>query len=102
MASKDTSEYKLLGFKEWLEIWEKNEPLSAISGDRRVAVLNWMLSRGTDPYAGARRESVAPNCWSAKIPGTVHNGQVVVCTYFIYEATGTVRCDMLVTLGLPF
>lgn len=101
MASSDSSGYTLQGFKEWMEIWEKNEPISAVSTDRRIAVLAWMVSRGADPYAGARREDVAPNCWLAKIPGTFHGGQMVVCTYFIYEETRTVRCDMLTTLALP-
>lgn len=84
-----------------MEIWEKNEPISAISGDRRYAVLDWMISRGTDPYAGARREDVAENYWLAKIPQTFHDGQMVVCTFYVYEETRTVRCDMLVTLSLP-
>lgn len=101
MANSDSSGYTLQGFKEWLEIWEKNEPISAVSTDRRIAVLDWIISRGGDPYAGARRETGAPNQWLAKIPRTLHDGQMVVCVFYIYEATKTVRCDMLVTLGLP-
>ena len=101
MANSDPSGYTLQGFKEWMEIWEKNEPSSAVSADRRIAVLDWMVSRGADPYAGARRESGAPNQYLAKIPGTFHGGQVVVCTFYVYEETRTVRCDMLTTLSPP-
>lgn len=101
VANSDSSGYTLQGFQEWMEIWEKNEPSSAVSTSRRIAVLEWMVSRGADPYAGARREHGAPNQWLAKIPGTLHDGHMVVCTFYIYEATKTVRCDMLTTLGLP-
>lgn len=101
MANSDPSGYTLKGFKEWLEIWEKTEPSSAVSTDLRIAVLDWIISRGGDPYAGARRENGAPNQWLAKIPRTFHGGQWVVCTFYIYEETKTVRCDMLTTLSPP-
>lgn len=101
MASSDASPYKLEGFIEWMEIWEKNEPISAISDQRRIAVLEWIMSRFNDPYAGARRESVGDNYWFAKIPWTFHDGQVVVCAFWIYEDSRRVVCDQLGTLSWP-
>jgi hypothetical protein len=102
VTTSEATPYKLEGFIEWMEIWEKNEPISAISGQRRIAVLDWIMSRYSDPYAGARREPVAENYWSAKIPWTLHDGQMVVCCFWVYEETRRVVCDQLTTLGLPF
>ena len=101
MANSDSTGYTLQGFIEWVEIWEKNEPMSAVSTELRYAVLDWIISRGTDPYAGASRETVAPNYWFAKVPQTFHDGQMVVCAFYVYEETRTVRCDLISTLSLP-
>ncbi|MGA4989847.1 hypothetical protein [Nonomuraea bangladeshensis] len=101
MPANNASQYKLEGFLEWMEIWEKNEPISAVSDQRRIAVLDWIMSRYSDPYAGARREPVAENYWFAKIPWTLHDGQVVVCNFWIYEAERRVVCDQIGTLGWP-
>ena len=40
-----------------------------------------------------------PNYWSGTVPGTLHGtGQVVVCTYWIYEEQRLVKVDMIATL----
>jgi hypothetical protein len=101
VATSDASGWKLEGFTEWMELWEKNEPISAVSTQRRIAVIDWILSRHSDPYAGARREPPAENYWFAKIPGTLHDDQIVVCSFWIHEEGRRVVCDLLSTLSLP-
>ena len=42
------------------------------------------------------------NLWYGVVPGSNDGrGNVVVCVYFIYEATRTVLCDNCSTLSLP-
>lgn len=94
-------EWKLDGFLERLELWEKNEPVSAVDGDIRLVVAAWIMSRCTDPYKGARREEVADNYWFSPVPGTEHDGQIVCCSYWVEESTRTIRCDLFATLSLP-
>lgn len=68
---------------------------------RRV-VLEWVFTRYDDPYAGLRRMvDVGPNFWWGPVPGTIRNGAVVVCGYWIFEEDRSVRCDSFATLSLP-
>jgi len=97
----DRLEWQLIGFDEWLEIWELNEPASGALDALRFVVISWILSRGDDPYKDAQPDPAAPGLWFAEIPGSYHDGQVVVCTYWIEETTHTVRCIMLGTLSWP-
>jgi hypothetical protein len=67
----------------------------------RMAVRDWLLSRLDDPYQGVRLEPGFENFWSCVIAGTRRGWTAVVCSYFIFEATGTVRCNGLATLSWP-
>lgn len=100
MAS-GAGEWKLEGFLEWLEIWEKNEPVSAVDGDRRLIVAAWIMDRCADPYDGVRRDPHMPNLWFGGIPGTEHDGQIVCCSYWVDQSTRTISCDIISTLSLP-
>jgi hypothetical protein len=66
-----------------------------------MAVRAWLLSRLDDPYHGVRREPGFENLWSGVVPSTHRGWTVVVCSYFVFEAMGTVRCNSLATLNLP-
>ncbi|HEV2888170.1 MAG TPA: hypothetical protein VGX49_14755 [Jatrophihabitans sp.] len=68
----------------------------------RKPVLDWTFTRFDDPYAGFRRMvEVGPNYWWGQVPGTIHNGSVVVCGYWVFEESRRVRCDSFATLSLP-
>ncbi|GAA2308802.1 hypothetical protein GCM10010149_68650 [Nonomuraea roseoviolacea subsp. roseoviolacea] len=95
----DNADWKLKEFVEKLSLWEKTEPASAALGGVCLAVTRWIMNRCADPYAGARREG--ENLWFASIPGTLHGGQVVCCSYWIYETRRTVRCNQISTLNWP-
>lgn len=65
-------------------------------------VTEWIVERADDPYAGVkRRTEVATNYWFGSVPGSREGNHVVVCGYWIYEETRSVRCDNIATLGLP-
>lgn len=90
--------WALEGFLDRLNEWiEREHP----SGDLRLLVTEWVMTRYDDPYLGARREAGFPNYWLAPIPGSRHHGRVMVCTFFVYERTHSVRCDGFATLSLP-
>ncbi len=93
--------WKLEGFLERLELWEKNEPVSAVDGHRRLIVALWIMDRAADPYAGVERGEGFDNYWFGPIPGTEHDGQIVCCSYWVEESSRTVRCDLFSTLSLP-
>lgn len=59
------------------------------------------MSRGDDPYQGARREPGFPNLWYVKVPGSYQGGSVVLCSYFIVESTHEVHCKGFGTLSWP-
>lgn len=82
-------------------MWEKNEPGSAVLDHLRWAALAWIMNRHVDPYQGVRRDSEWENLWFGPIPGTIHDGQVVCCSYWIEEQTHTVRCNLFSTLSTP-
>jgi hypothetical protein len=97
----DNADWELAKFVERLDLWEKTEPASAALGDVRLAVTRWIMNRCSDPYEGARREPGFDNLWFTSIPGTLHDGQVVCCSYWIEETTRTIRCDLISTLNWP-
>jgi len=89
----------LEGFEEAFEIWVAQEsPNDAL----RLLVLDWLFTRLEDPFVGVRRQPSFENLWFGPVPGTVHGpGQVVVCSYWIFESSRTIRCDSIATLSLP-
>ena len=93
--------WQLVGFNERLELWELNEPGSAVLDDMGFIVARWIMSLADDPYKGVDRDPDMPNLWFGHIPGTYHKGQVVCCSYWIEEQTHTVRCNMFTTLSWP-
>jgi hypothetical protein len=93
------SSYALENFLEALDLWIEDE---SPEPDLRLAVTAWILTRFEDPYAGVAREAGFPNLWFGPVPGTAHEGgKVVVCSLWINERTGTVRCDTFATLNTP-
>lgn len=89
----------LSDFNEWVDRWIQ---LDSPDVELRLAVRAWLLSRLEDPYLGMKREPGFDNLWSCAIPGTRRDWTAVACSYFIFESTGTVRCNSLVTLSWPF
>jgi hypothetical protein len=91
--------WNLTGFDDHLDIWQRIE---SPPGDLRRLVTLWVLSRFEDPYAGMRREPGGhPNLWFGPIPASRRGDTAVYCSYLIFEATGTVRCNSITTLSWP-
>jgi hypothetical protein len=91
--------WNLTGFDEHLDLWEQ---LGSPAGDLRRTVTAWVLSRIEDPYQGMRREQNGhPNLWFGMVPGSKRGENAVFCSYLIFEATGTVRCNSIATLSWP-
>lgn len=68
------------------------------------AVRDWIRSREVDPFAGVRLEYTLSDrsYFFGAIPGTMTaDGRVVTCSYWVFPADGTVRCDMLSTASWP-
>lgn len=89
--------FELRGFEAAYGHWvAREDPPRPV----RYKVVDWAFTRQDDPYAGFKREVDMPNYWSGTIPGTLHGtGQVVVCTYWIYENERLVKIDMIATLN---
>lgn len=91
--------YRLDGFLEAFDAWVH---LEVPSTDLRIAVLAWVQSRSEKPYEGMRREVDFENLWFGTVPQTAHgSGQVVVCSYWIFERERLLRCDQFATLNAP-
>lgn len=90
--------YELRGFLEAHEDWVTREDPST---DLSYLVLEWVFSRAEDPYQGARREPGFDNLWLAPVPRTRHDGRIVVCSFWIEEQAGAVRCDIIASLSPP-
>jgi hypothetical protein len=85
-------------FPDRLALWRdlENPP------DNVLAVVEeWIPTRKLDPLRGARRQREEDNFWLAMIPGSVHDGNVVVCSFWVIRAEHLVRCDLFGTLALP-
>lgn len=67
----------------------------------RVLVLNWLLSRIDDPYDGLRRQPDFDNLWFGVVPGSLHSGEVIACSLWVFEQNHSVRCDRIATLSWP-
>ena len=91
--------WTLEGFGERFERWaEQEQPSDRLKG----VVLEWIFSRYDTPYGGGlTRQADQPNFYWGQIPGTIENGSVVTCGYWIYEQTRTVVCYGLASLSLP-
>jgi hypothetical protein len=98
MPSKDEPGWRLEGFLERLDAWAERE---SPSGDLKLLVTAWIMTRYEDPYQGMRRERGFPNLWFGSVPHSEVAGTTVVCTYWIEESARTVRCDGFATLNLP-
>ena len=61
------------------------------------------MTRQDEPYRGVERDGQVDNLWYCRaIPSTAHgDGEVVVCSCFIYEHTRTVVCASIETLSWP-
>lgn len=78
-----------------------------LTGDIRLIVLPWIMSRLDDPYRGARREPgmehpAHGNLWYSAVPeSTFGAGRVLACSYWISESNRLVRCNSFAVLSLP-
>ena len=96
MPSSD--DWQLAGFLERLDAWAEQE---SADDDLRLVVTAWVVSRYDDPYRGVRREAGTDNLWYAVVPDTMHEGRVVVCSYWINERSRTLVCNGFASLTLP-
>jgi hypothetical protein len=94
----DTDAWRLEDFEARLDQWIASEKPA---DDVRLLVTAWVLSRFDDPYAGVRREPEFENLWFGPVPGSVREGTVVACSYWIFETRRAVRCNSIATLNLP-
>lgn len=91
--------WNLVGFDQCLNEWVASESPSEA---QRWTTGNWVLSVMEDPYRGMRREGGEANLWFGLVPGTNDTDEnVVTCSYWIFEASGTVRCDRFAIMRLP-
>jgi hypothetical protein len=91
--------WRLTRFGEHLDVWAKIESQDV---DMRLVVIDWIMTRTDDPYAGVRREPGFENLWFGRIPRTMDDqGSMVTCSYFIFESTRIVRCNGIGRLNLP-
>ena len=90
--------WRLDKFESGLDAWIS---LESPDDDIRLLVTAWVLTRFDDPYQGVRREPGFPNLWFGAIPSSVQAGQIVVCSYWIYDRERRVRCNNFATLNLP-
>jgi hypothetical protein len=88
-----------VGFEPHVDRWvDKEQPDQAL----RSQVLAWIQSRLDDPLYASRPVDGFPLGWRfAKVPDTVRQGTVVVCTYFVDVEARTVTCKGLEVLSLP-
>jgi hypothetical protein len=86
-------------FEERLDLWiEQENPAE----DLIIIVLDWILSRRNDPFAGVSLVEGFDNYWFGAIPNSDDgSGNVVTCSYWIDWPTRTVRCDLFGTLSRP-
>ncbi|MDN5916948.1 MAG: hypothetical protein L0I76_17890 [Pseudonocardia sp.] len=91
--------WRLERFIDELDAWILREDPSE---DISLIVLPWIMSRTDDPYLGVRREQTLDNLWFGAIPGSEDgNGQVVACSYWLFERERVVRCNSIASLSLP-
>lgn len=99
----DDPSWTLLDFLPRLDAWEDAEqPLDEL----RVLVTDWIFTRMSDPFDGARRVDGFADYWHVVIPGSAHFDSFaercgVVVLYWIDVPTRSVRCDRIASLSLP-
>lgn len=82
---------------ERLDAWDSQERPEE---DLRVRVTTWIMSRIDDPYQGVRREAGFDNLWFGVIPDSANlAGEVVVCSYFVWEREHSVVCSSIASLS---
>jgi hypothetical protein len=90
--------WKLVDFAERLDIWiELEQPPTEVVSE----VAAWALTRSEDPYRNATREGAEfghENLWQAKVPASLYDGKVVVCSYLIVEREHEVYCNLFGSL----
>lgn len=102
MPSGAPRQWQLEGFLPLFDAWVAHEGLEEY-GDLPLIVLSWIHSRSRTPYLGVKRDPEIENLWVGKVPGSADNlGRAVLCSYFIYETTSTVRCATLGWLTGPY
>jgi len=85
--------WHLVRFIEHLDRWAERE---SPDQDTRLRVVDWVMARYDDPYAGVLREPGSANLWYGRIPGTRDKaGTIVVCSYFVFERLKIVRCHRI-------
>jgi hypothetical protein len=93
--------WKLVEFDERLDSWLAGDGHAA-DYETRVRVLEWIQSRMDDPYYGVDRDGRIDNLWYGRVPRTQRDdGQVVVGTYFIFEAKKIVKGNSFAFLSPP-
>ena len=98
MTPHHPGQWHLERFLDALDDWiDREHPSENI----RFRVTEWILSRFEDPYVDARREPAFANLWYCVVPSSLAGDDVVTCSYWIEEATHTVRCDSFATLTYP-
>lgn len=91
--------WRLENFLDRLDAWVA---LERPDRDLRLVVTAWIMSRYTDPYQGVRRQRGFDNLWYGRVPRAVDlQDRQVVCSYWIFERTGVVRCDNFGSLSWP-
>jgi hypothetical protein len=92
-------EWKFTNFSQQFQVW-----VQGYSPPEHVkdAVRKWVDRLRDDPYLFARRVQGYPhdpNYWEARIPlSRDGQGNITICSYFIYETTRTVQCGIFGTL----
>lgn len=86
-------------FEREFDLWLAR---SVVPVELALVVGSWLMSRSDDPYHGVRRADGFENLWHGIIPDSADgHGRVVVCSYWIFEATRVVRCNSIAQLGTP-
>lgn len=95
--NKGQPDWELAGFLDRFDMWvEHDNPSPTV----QRGVLRWIAGLYDDPYRDAKRVPgfPAPNFWEARIPASRDGaGHIVVCSYWIYETTRTVACNLFGT-----
>jgi hypothetical protein len=91
--------WTLTRFGEFFKVWvEMDSPTI----ERQRKVRDWAYVLQVNPYAVGAREPGFMNMWHAAIPDSRGpDGRFVTCTYWTFDKTRIIRCDMIVSLSPP-
>lgn len=97
------SPWQLEDFLLRFDSWVSDE---APTDDLRLHVLDWVFTRTSDPFSGARRVPDFADYWQAVLPHSEHFDDAlercaVVCLFWIDVRRRAVRCDRIASLTLP-